>query len=269
MAYQIVMTDLDGTLLNDNHEIGPENSQALKALMAKGVRIVFSSGRMYKAIRRITKGFDDGAVIAACNGGYIIDQKSGLLLSESVFDFHTSLAVIDVLEKRGLSHHFYTGDAVYARHGENATRYRSMQGFLDELKISLIAHSPLGAFIHEGVKPHKFGVILDAQTDVVELKNALNGIEGISVYTSAQTLLDVMPVGVHKGTALETIARHLGVEPNDIIACGDQENDIEMIKRAGVGIAMHQSVDALVKVADRHLKSEEAHVMQVILADYF
>lgn len=267
--YQVVMTDLDGTLLNSDHEISYENQKALEALKEKGVSVVFASGRMYKAIKRITKAVAPCGIIVACNGGYIVDEKHQKVISESHFHYESSLAIIDVLESMALSHHFYTGDTVYAMHHGNSTLFSSMQGFLDELKIRLIAHSPLGQYIHQGVKPHKFGVLLDEGTDVEALVLKLSAIPGIDCFKSAAKLLDIMPKGVNKGFALDCVADYLGLSAEDFVACGDQENDIEMIQKAGMGISASGSIVALQKVADRQLDETSPHIMAYINDTFF
>jgi len=144
-----------------------------------------------------------------------------------------------------------------------------MQGFLDELKINLIAHSPLGKLVNEGVKPHKFGVILDEGADVESLMNALSSIPHIDYFKSSDTLLDIMPKGVNKGFALEKIAAYLGIQTQEIVACGDHENDIEMIQKAGMGIAVAGHVESLRQISDLQLTDASPHVMAYINDTFF
>jgi hypothetical protein len=269
MGYQVVMTDLDGTLLNHQHAISEENHCSLTELDQKNIKIVFASGRMYKAIKRITTEFEGKAIVVSCNGGYIVDEANKQVISETQFDFETSLKIICLLESQNLSHHFYTGDTVYASHKENSTMFQAMKGFLDELKINLIAHSPLGKFIHDGVKPHKFGVILDAETDYEGLIDALSTIEAIDYFKSSDTLLDIMPKGINKGYALEQVAAYLHLTPADFVACGDHENDIEMVQKAGVGIAASGYVASLGEVSDYRLDDKSPHVIAFINDTFF
>ncbi len=269
MGYKVVMTDLDGTLLTKNHDISEENQRALIELTEKKIKIVFASGRMYKAIKRITTEYDGDAIVVSCNGGYIVDEANNHIISESHFDNDTSIAIIEILEKHNLSHHFYTGDTVYARHGSNSKMFQAMQGFLDELKINLIAHSPLGQFIREGARPYKFGVIIDKGTNSEGLKQDLAMIPEIDFFMSAETLLDIMPKGVNKGFALHQVAQYLGMSASEIVACGDHENDIEMIQAAGMGIAAPGYVPALGDVSDVLLDEKTLHVIAFINDTFF
>jgi len=269
MGYKVVMTDLDGTLLNHQHAISEENQCSLIELDQKNIKIVFASGRMYRAIKRIVNEFEGQPIVVSCNGGYIVDEATKQVISETHFDYETSLKIIDCLEAQHLSHHFYTGDTVYASHKENSTMFNAMRGFLDELKINLIAHSPLGKFINEGVKPHKFGVILDEETDYEVLLETLSQIEAIDYFKSSDTLLDIMPKGINKGFALEKVADYLQLTPGDFVACGDHENDIEMVQKAGVGVAASGYVAALGEVSDYRLDDRSPHVITFINDTFF
>lgn len=269
MGYKVVMTDLDGTLLNKKHVISEENQRSLTELDQKKIKIVFASGRMYKAIKRITNEFEGQAIVVSCNGGYIVDEANKQVISETHFDFDTSLKIICLLESQRLSHHFYTGDTVYARHKENSTMFQAMKGFLDEFKINLIAHSALGKFIYDGVKPYKFGVILDEESDYENLIEALSTVENIDFFKSSDTLLDIMPQGVNKGFALAQVASYLHLTPADFVACGDHENDIEMVQLAGVGVAASGYVAALGAVSDYRLDDKSPHVITFINDTFF
>lgn len=99
-----------------------------------------------------------------------------------------------------------------------------------------------------------------------EVHRVLKELSGPEIYFSSRTFCEIIPRGVSKGTALEFLCRRLGISPNEVIAFGDQENDIPMLKKAGIGIAMGNAGGAVKEAADDvSLTCDEAGVAHALL----
>ena len=96
-------------------------------------------------------------------------------------------------------------------------------------------------------------------------KEILSNVEGINYFKSQSEILEIVPVGVSKGATLQKLTELLGVEQGDVIAIGDDENDISMIKFAGLGVAMGNARETVKASADYvTLTNDENGVGEVI-----
>jgi len=104
--------------------------------------------------------------------------------------------------------------------------------------------------INEPEPLYKFLIVSDKNKDLLDIIDRLADVEGLNVCQSMPMLCDVMKAGITKAYALQKLSESLGIKRKEIVAIGDQFNDIDLIEYAGLGIAVANAEDALKEKAD-------------------
>lgn len=241
MRIELIAVDMDGTLLNPEESISPEDAEALRDAAREGVSLAICSGRMPEDVVRHTAevGFD----CWICGGnGCRVWEPQGKLVEEHMLDADTALACVEIAgryEGRGLILYAFMGpDLAVSRlpGGEwfaQWRRTRENRG-LSPIRVGTAA---LREAASRGV--HKMLISYDEDMGVLAEAAALvRALPGAEVTSSWEDNVEIMPVGINKGAALAKLAGRLGVPRERVMAIGDQENDRQMLLWAGCGVAM-------------------------------
>ena len=241
---ELVAIDMDGTLLDPAHKLTPRVKQAIAEARALGVHIVLTSGRPVPGLAPFLhelgiEGDDDYCI--ACNGGLV--QRIGP--RETVVEYPLSFDDFVYCEQvaREIGVHFQALDA--------QRMYTSNQ----DISIYTVADSHLSrmplsyrrvADMDPGMSFIKLMMIdepdvLDAA--IARLPTALT--ERFAVLKSAPFFLEVFDRRAGKGPSLQKLAEHLGIDRANVMAIGDQENDLTMLQYAGTSVAMGNAIDAV------------------------
>jgi len=242
--YRLVVADIDGTLVTRHREITPGVLAAVREAQSRGVRVCLATGRIWLSARPYFErlGADPPAILY--NGGLVYDFRTDSVLRRIPLDYEHARAVLEVL--RGVPEvqpHLYAGDRVFTGRVNDLTeRYRRKDSIQVEEVGDLVAFLPRD--------PMKI-LIVGARGD---LERALARIRTIplpiNTVFSEETYLEILPVGSSKGVALEFVAARLDVPLAQVIAVGDNLNDLEMLRTAGLGVAMGNAPEALRNAAD-------------------
>ena len=247
LNYPLIVSDFDGTLVNKDGTISLENSKAIQEYIASGGKFAISTGRLPAGILPRAKELGLSGMVCACQGAIIMDIESKALVSSAKLPFKTTLQIVKAMEEMGLHIQIYDLWNFYSNTDDDALKIyeNAVRG-----KAKLILDKPLSQFVEE----HKFESYKvlamvrkeDNQRVIEELRKA--NFEGCDVTRSASYLVEVINANYSKGTAVEFLAKYYQVPLEKTIGVGDQWNDLPMIERAGLGIA--------VKNADQKLKEK-------------
>ncbi len=241
---KVLFLDLDGTLLNDEKEITAGNRAALQKALDLGHRVVITTGRPLASakIQNEKLGLTgDGCYIIAFNGGVIYDCGKGAPIYENYLTKETALKALGLCKQVGVHAQGYDATHVLVEpdHDKEAVEYyRSTTGTV---------FRQVSSFQEElGEKVPKVLAISLTDRAVLEraeklLKSELSA-ETDCLYSSNH-YMEIVAKGLNKGTAILRLCDLLGVPVADSIAVGDQENDLLMIKTAGLGVAMANAID--------------------------
>lgn len=242
--FRLLVADIDGTLLNSRREITAGVLEAVRAAQARGVRVCLATGRIWASAQRyfLALGADPPAILY--NGGMVYDFRADRVLRRVSLAQEHARAVLEFLrEMPRVQPHLYVGDRVYTgRINEHTEYYRRKDGVEVEEVGDLLTFLPSD--------PMKI-LIIGARAD---LDRAMAGIRAlplpINAVFSEETYLEILPAGSSKGAALEVVAEALGIPLAQVIAVGDNLNDLEMIRLAGLGVAMGNASEPLRAQAD-------------------
>lgn len=251
MKYRMLVMDMDGTLLNNNKEVSERNRTALKKAAELGVRLVVSTGRIFTSARVYASLIGAAAPIIASNGAYIREKERNEVIYEKNMDRDVLYSLIEIIERYGFNPHLFTYDTIYTKKLINfSMNYYNWNESLPEnerVKIKLVDS------YDEAVKNGrilKVTLAADNTELLRKLRDELNTRFDLSIMSSALNNLEIMSSGISKGNAVKMLADYYGFNSDEIICIGDNENDISMIKFAGLGVAMGNATDDLKSAAD-------------------
>lgn len=256
-AGKLLITDMDGTLLDKDRLVSEENSKALRRFTEGGGLFTLATGRMNKTVMPYLKHLPVNVPGIIYNGAVIYDfAKKEILWYECLPDSMGELSA-QILERfPGIGFQVFQGENVYFV-GENSEtgKHRKREGF-----------EPIAAPLDKIPRPwYKILMAWEAENLArVEAWLKETGGDFHAVYSEAQ-FLEVLKLGVSKGHALKRLMPMLGIPDLKVIAMGDNMNDIEMLRQADVGIATENALEAAKAAADLCCCSNDSHAIAEVI----
>ena len=253
MNSKLIAIDMDGTLLNSQNKISNKNILAINKASELGVQVVLCTGRIFTSALYYANALKLNTPIIACNGAYVAEQDKSTVFYKDPISLKCTKAVIKLAESEGMYYHFYDDSKFYAREltktVENYYRWNIDKDEKDRLNINII-DDPLHTVESEKINVYKFVFVEDDGEKLIRFRSKLSQIKGIEVSSSWWNNMEIMNKGVSKGNALNVLCKKYNIDSKDVMAIGDNENDIPMLKFAGTGVAMGNGEDIVKKVAD-------------------
>lgn len=251
--YRLVAIDLDGTLLDTNKEISEKNKTAIHMATEKGVKIVICSGRVYSGARIYAKQLGIMDPIIACNGAIIRENTDGKVIYSDFMNTEDCLRILDIFHENNIYFHVYAGETMLTeRLDYNSLKYYEKNKALpekDRVEIDIVTDMERKLRELDG-KVLKFVAVSDDSELLATVRKKLSVVETVDVTSSNYNNFEVVNKGVNKGKALERLAEVLKIPPQEMIAIGDNENDIPMFDFAGLGVAMGNAEGCAKEAAD-------------------
>lgn len=236
-APRLILVDLDGTLVGDDHTVSSRNASALVRAEAAGARVVIATGRPVRMLEPVRESL--GQSVALCyNGAIVLDLATGAVLEANLLDGGVFVRAAERVRAGGLRF-------VAAVEGMPEDGIRAEPGFREGYPIPRASLAELGerAIVKGLVRTplEEFDAVWDAFVTgfAGELEVTRSGIPG---------LIEISATGVSKGGVIDRLARDWGIAASDAIAFGDMPNDLEMFRWAGRSVAMGNA-EPEVKVA--------------------
>lgn len=259
LKYKMLVADMDYTLLNKEKKVSERNREAVKRAMEKGVHVVVATGRIYTSARVYAKLLGVNTPIIASNGAIIREAafESPTDTEKTVYKHllprEAVLEMIRLSHKYGLFCHFFTEDTIIAEKLVNVSlRYTEWNKYLgeeDKVKIRIVDDLEK-ALTEWKLEPLK-AVVVDEDSDKIQaIRNDIVKTGIVTVSQSLKNNLEVMDKDVSKGNAVKILAQMFNFKREEIIAIGDNENDLSMIEYAGLGISMGNGEEVLKNAAD-------------------
>ena len=263
--FKIVATDLDGTLLNSQLMLSDKNRDALRRLKKQGVHVVLCTGRPFHGMSYLIDeiGLDkddytisyNGSLVQTCDGTYILHQAQ-----LSPVDFY-QLSLF--FAQYGLGVHAMTMDKMYT-YNKSIHPFTVRESYLGNLPITVLED---GEYVSEYIikimavgNPEK----LDEASQLIP---NLFG-ELFSLNKSEAFYLEIMQNGDNKAKALQLLLDEFGLTSEDLLTFGNNQNDLEMITFAKVGVAVGNAVDELKEKSDYVTESNDNDGVALFLEHY-
>jgi hypothetical protein len=244
MTFKLLALDLDGTLVADMHTISPRTQAAVKAATQQGVQVVLATGRELTATQKFIDMLGLSTPVICYQGALVSNPLTGETIASQTLPLPLTHHLIDLARSYRLSLHLYLNGSTYTE--RPWPQSRSVLGELgapivqvEDLKASITTPPIKGLIVHPAE---------EAEVMVARLQADLG--DKLSVFRSLDVLIEVTTPQVSKGQALALLAEHYGLSQAEVMAIGDQDNDVEMIAWAGLGVAMGNGSDRSKAAAD-------------------
>lgn len=262
--YKAVFSDIDGTLLNSKHQIPTATKNKIQQINQNGIPYVLVSARMPKGMTNIRAELGAKSPMICYSGALVVNEEDKPIYSvtiskEDAKNLCKKIQKINV----NISISIYTNDEWLV---ENKEEYWAAQ----ESEITGVIPKEV-SFDDERVykEVHKI-LCMGNKEEIAQLEQQLiKEFPEIRIYRSKDTYLEIMSMKASKSDAIHMLKNHFHVEREEIIAFGDNFNDIDMFQYAGLGVAMGNASDEVKQAADIVTDINDNEGERQILDQYF
>ena len=263
--YKIIALDIDGTLNSSDHKILPETKAALIAAQQQGLKIVLASGRPTPGMMSLSNELqldEFGGFVLSYNGGRITNMKTGEVLHEVFLTPAEAHEIYALAKENGVNIMAYDGNDIIT---EDDDEYVRLEADINGMPLRKTTD-----FCTDVVNNTIKTLTTGTPEKIAEVEQSYIAKFGdrFSICRSMPFFLEVMPNGINKAATLGKLLDKLGMTPAEMIACGDGFNDVEMIKFAGLGVAMDNAVPEVKAVADYVTKSNDDNGIVEVLEKF-
>lgn len=248
--YRAIFIDLDGTLLDDEKNVSSENINAIKKAEELGTNVIICSGRQLESIKDIKeKACINSKYVISSNGTEIYDLENKEVLFSSIISKKHCKILYDYVQSNDL---IIRLDTKYGRYCNNMKYITSIElelnpnelnSFIENNDVTQIS---ICAFSEETINSVITYVDSISNSGDLKIENKFNLVN--NKYNL--WVINIIRKNASKGNAMLGLCKFLKINIDEVIAVGDDKNDISMIDPAGLGIAMNNAIDEVKKVAN-------------------
>ena len=242
MNFRLAAIDIDGTLLDDNYLLSNETKEAVHEAKNAGIEIVLCSGRAPKSVFSIMEQLEMDGFLITHNGAVTTHSETRDVINEQGFFVESLYSVVDYCKKAGIHTDFCTAFDMYTEKIDSDelyslySKYNMVPIIVDDVKNVKDKLVKFTLFSSEDI-------LTSAQDELQKMNLSLQTIR------SGPTFIDILHRYASKGIALKNLAHQLGVPMEKTIAIGNYYNDLDMIRVAGMGVAVANAPDDVQKQA--------------------
>lgn len=236
--YKVVISDLDGTLLNNQHQVSPHTRKILKKLVAAGTKFVVATGRHHIDVKAIRNALGLDIYLVTSNGAVVTDKQDQIIYNRTLpVDIAQELSEMPLPDPE-IAVNLYTPDAWFTN--------KDMPEYLEYHKDTGFCYTKTDLIALDKSRINKYFFIAEHEP-LLELENTLLARYAgqLSIAFSQPDCLEVMALGVNKGAAISSILEQHDIPLHSAIAFGDGMNDYEMLSIVGHGVVMGNAHDRL------------------------
>ncbi|OPJ66101.1 Cof-type HAD-IIB family hydrolase [Clostridium chromiireducens] len=262
---KLIASDMDGTLLNNNHKIPKENLEAIKKAQEMGVKFAISTGRMYEDVKPLLDECNLRCQCIVLNGGEYIDEDGNVL--EGIYiGKEEAREIINMIIKEKIVAEIYTNKGLYT--------VNDREEALTEVAYRIIAFDPdtsydeavkiarnhphfinlnyienIEGFLNSDVKIGKFVAFYNDEETTVKVKEKLESIEGLAISSTFTKNIEINNKEAQKGLILAKVAEKMGIKRDEVIVLGDSFNDYSMFTEFTESFAMKNAIPQIREAA--------------------
>lgn len=265
---KLVASDLDGTIIDKDNDIFEDNFNAIRNINKSNIPFVVCTGKTYSIYKGLCSSFHASYGIFG-NGTSIIDLKTGEKIYQKLLDIADVEKVIELAKKDNLHVHIYTNNHIITEEllYLDLRNYKLQKKHIYNNRLSFKVVPDLLKYVQRNnLEISK--VVISSTSSLESVKAEIESTINVDVFNIKKygefkdriidkeyEYLDIIPKNVNKGTALEYLSNYLNIDKKEILAVGDNLNDLSLLKTAGVGIAVNNAYSELKQVANYTTKN--------------
>ena len=270
MEHKIKMIglDLDGTLLTDKKELTARTKAVISSALRRGIVVLVATGRPWMGIPEELRNFPGMRYALTSNGARIIDAQEERVIEEHLLSPELALQALEICGKYDTLQEVYFDGQGYAPADKMAVveRYHRNPSMCEYMRKTRIPVDNIFKLVKEENRGlDKVQTLFADMEERTQAWRELREVSGLELVGSLRYNIEINTAGVNKGTGLVNLGKVLGIKREEIMAFGDGDNDIVMLKEAGIGVAMANAEDKVKETADYiTLSNEEDGVAEAI-----
>lgn len=260
---KLVVSDLDGTIIDKDNDIFESNFDAIRDINKSKIPFVVCTGKTYSIYKGLCSSFHASYGIFG-NGTSIINLKTEEKIYQKLLDVSDVEKVIILAKKYNLHVHIYTNNHIITEEllyldlrnyklqknhiYNNRISFKIVPNLLKYIQKNDLCISKVVISNTSSLETLKKEIETTLNVDVLNIKKY--GKYRDEIIDKEYEYLDIIPKNVNKGTALEFLGNYLNISKEDILAVGDNLNDLSLLKTAGIGIAVNNAYSELKQIAN-------------------
>ncbi len=247
------ISDIDGTIMNYDGSFTQEMKNLITKINSSNVKFVLATGRMFDGAYHEAKKFNIKTPLVCYQGAIVRTDKE--VLWQSLLDNKIAKEIIKYFKEKNIHTHVYNNDVLYVDDDNKelmhsycngrGTNYTVVDSLLD---IELCSVPKILAVIEDKVQ-------------MEEIKNELRQkYKGkLTIVQSSPIYLEINNINASKGYALTFLKKYWNIKTEEILASGDQDNDIELLKNAGIKVCVGNNSKKLAEISDYKCKNVDSN----------
>jgi Cof subfamily protein (haloacid dehalogenase superfamily) len=261
---KLIISDLDGTFLNSKHEVIAENVEALKAAQNEGIEIAIATGRNYGNVLALCQRAGLHPHVISNNGAFVYD-KNGNQIKAVGLEKDQVKEALDWLKYHNYFYTLCTDHSVYMPLNAHAILTSDYENAINHVRKmnpetlkegidlfltldSAVFISDFNEIIEQDLIFGNISAITLDQDKLLHGREYFSNYAGMSMTIAGKDIFEMIHPSVSKGNALDHLAAHLDVALDDIMAIGDNFNDISMLKKVGISVAVANAEEEVRKI---------------------
>jgi len=237
-GFRLAAIDLDDTLLGPNRELSPANTEAVCELRARGVEVVLASGRKHENMVGFYQRLGLQGWIVSSQGALVEHGETGEVLHRQPIPVEPATQIVFEAAACDATLIYYHSDAIYVARRNRLTELYCSRGKDDVVEIGDLRRLA-------GESPLKIIWMDDPAPTATRFRTASERYRGVlDLVVTSPEYLEMMALGINKAAGLAVVAERMGIVPEQALAFGDANNDVQMLHWAGFGVAMTVSSPA-------------------------
>lgn len=262
---KLIASDMDGTLLNNRHEIDDETVEAIRKAEESGIIFAISTGREYDNVEPFLKKHNIRCQCVLMNGAEYRDEN-GKIIEEINIGNDKCREIIDILQREKVSARIFTNKGIYTSDTEEEAlkemTYRTLafnpdmsveeareeakkQPYFTQLKYI----KDMEEFLNSDIEIRKFVAFHNNIELINEMKDIIGKIEGLAVSSSFVDNIEITDYSAQKGLILAKVSKEMGIENDEVMVLGDSFNDYSMFTEFTETVAMENAIPEIKKIA--------------------
>lgn len=262
--YKAIFIDIDGTLRNNKREVTKRTMEAVKKTVESGILVVICSGRPRKYTEDVSRKACASNYIISSNGCSIYDYAQKQVLYENIMDKKACVELYKISEQSDIRFIMNVGD------GRVVSELHSKDNLEEKLSTDIETFVNNNNVVQCTLADSDFEKMKNLRTEIeqvpnVAIKNQHKSLVNPEAPKEGSIYYDVSNVGINKGTGIKKFCEILNIDLKDVIAIGDDKNDLPMFEMAGLSVAMGNATGEVKEHADQITLSNEEDGVAVFL----
>lgn len=250
---KMIGLDLDGTLLNTKKELTDHTRRVLAEAINAGILVLMATGRPFTGIPEELRTFPGIHYALTSNGARVLDTDHNKILIEQLLPMESAKKALRIFEKYDTLSEIYFDGQGYADAAklDNVGKYHHDPNMRNYVRTTRIAVPDIWDVIaKENRNMDKVQALFANMDERAAAWKELSELKELELVGSLSYNIEINAAGVNKGTALVALGKMLGIPRESIMACGDGDNDVHLLREVGFGVAMANAQPQVKEAAD-------------------